>query len=111
MIRIDFIKGYELARRGGIVGSPEKPLSDLGKKSFLSYWKTTIGYIISQQKSLSLKSLIELSGLNEEDVLYTLNHSGWVSNLNDGDLVSIPSSLINTNPYESLFDPNCLNKS
>ncbi|KAL7580351.1 hypothetical protein ACA910_004380 [Epithemia clementina (nom. ined.)] len=39
---------YELTKREGKTGSPEKPLSDLGKVSYRSYWKHVLFHVLAQ---------------------------------------------------------------
>lgn len=40
MLMIEF--SYELSKRAGKIGTPERPLSDLGLRSYLTYWVSSI---------------------------------------------------------------------
>lgn len=49
---------YELSKLEGLVASPEKPLSDLGKLSYRSYWSWVLLEILKNAcGSLSIKDL------------------------------------------------------
>ena len=68
--------GYLLSKTEDKLGSPEKPLSDLGLLSYRNYWKSAI---VSALLSLSINSTaISIADLSNEtrmvhdDVLYTL---------------------------------------
>ncbi|KAG5681793.1 hypothetical protein PVAND_011201 [Polypedilum vanderplanki] len=66
---------YELSKREGIIGSPEKPLSDLGRLSYRSYWAYTLLELLKDCKttSQSVKELSEQSGITQEDIIQTLS--------------------------------------
>lgn len=71
---------YELTKLEGKQGSPEKPLSDLGKISYRSYWTWTIltslkQHLRSHQKeNMNLDKLGRASGIKNEDIFSTLHH-------------------------------------
>ena len=52
------VAGYELSKRERAVGSPEKPLSDLGKLSYRSYWSyVLLGVLHDYKGTVSIKDL------------------------------------------------------
>ncbi|TNV78574.1 hypothetical protein FGO68_gene9671 [Halteria grandinella] len=80
---------YELSKRLGKVCTPEKPLSDMGKVGYKSYWTDTLleallaikkgvavkGGTIDKQSAwatCSVKDLSEITWIQEEDIIYTL---------------------------------------
>uniref|UniRef100_A0A8C2TUI1 Histone acetyltransferase n=1 Tax=Coturnix japonica TaxID=93934 RepID=A0A8C2TUI1_COTJA len=71
---IDF--SYLLSKREGQAGSPEKPLSDLGRLSYMAYWKSVILECLYHQhdKQLSIKKLSKLTGICPQDITSTLHH-------------------------------------
>ena len=52
------LQGYELSKIEQTVGSPEKPLSDLGKLSYRSYWTWILLDIMRTERgTFSIKDL------------------------------------------------------
>jgi len=51
------VLGYLLSRVEGQPGSPEKPLSDLGRVSYKAYWKHVVLEFLEQNSTLKNISL------------------------------------------------------
>ncbi|KAI0034324.1 acyl-CoA N-acyltransferase, partial [Vararia minispora EC-137] len=72
MLMIEF--SYELSRRAGRVGTPERPLSDLGLRSYLTYWISTIlryfRHLLSVMP-LDLSSVTTLNAVPDFNLLST----------------------------------------
>lgn len=71
-----FCLGYLLSRREGQAGSPEKPLSDLGRLSYLAYWKSVIlEYLYHHhERHISIKAISRATGMCPHDIATTLQH-------------------------------------
>jgi len=70
---------YELSKMEGKIGSPEKPLSDLGKVSYRSYWSGVLLDLLKQNnKNLSIKEVSVMTSIKTEDIISTLQSLGLI---------------------------------
>ncbi|CAI9593433.1 unnamed protein product, partial [Staurois parvus] len=81
---IDF-STYLLSRCEGQTGSPEKPLSDLGRLSYFSYWKSVVINYLSthHDKQISVKGLSRATGMCPHDIATTLQHLNMIDKRGD----------------------------
>lgn len=65
---------YELSKLEKKVGSPEKPLSDLGQLGYRSYWSEILLQLLieSGEKHLSIVDLCQRTSFKPEDTIQTL---------------------------------------
>jgi histone acetyltransferase MYST1 len=71
---------YELSKLEGKVGTPERPLSDLGLVSYRGYWTRQILPMLRERAenggSISVKEISDATSIRPDDVLSTLAHLG-----------------------------------
>ena len=65
---------YELTKKEGKVGTPERPLSDLGAVSYYSYWTYTILNVLKTYKGdcISVRDIADITAIRQQDVISTL---------------------------------------
>ena len=64
---------YALSRKEGKIGSPEKPLSDLGKISYKSFWIENILEIIeSYYGEITIQQISEMTSFSKQDIVDSL---------------------------------------
>ncbi|KAF2148946.1 histone acetyltransferas-like protein esa1 [Myriangium duriaei CBS 260.36] len=74
---------YELSKREGKLGSPEKPLSDLGLLGYRAFWLDTIVAVLMTfeeegRKDISVEELSALTSMTTADVLHTLQSANML---------------------------------
>lgn len=63
---------YELSKKENKVGSPEKPLSDLGLLSYRAYWSDTlITLLVEHQKEITIDEISSMTSMTTTDILHT----------------------------------------
>ncbi|KAG7462526.1 hypothetical protein MATL_G00185760 [Megalops atlanticus] len=112
---IDF--SYLLSRQEGQAGSPEKPLSDLGRLSYLAYWKSVIlEYLHGHpQKHVSIKEISRATGMCPHDIATTLQQLNMID-VQGGRFVIVRRDRLiqkhverlKENPRVNEVDPACL---
>jgi histone acetyltransferase MYST1 len=66
---------YELTRKERKIGTPEKPLSDLGRLSYRSYWTVVLfRYLLAKNSYVTLKDMSIETGMKVEDIISTMQH-------------------------------------
>ncbi|KAF0683139.1 Aste57867_24827 [Aphanomyces stellatus] len=68
---------YEITKREGAVGTPEKPLSAMGRAAYVDYWRFVLLTHLSKMKTakalVSIDSLSHATGILPSDVVDTLH--------------------------------------
>lgn len=68
---IDF--SYELSKVEGKIGTPERPLSDLGAVSYRSFWTRVILELLREYRgNISIKDISARAAIRPEDIIQTL---------------------------------------
>jgi len=78
---IDF--SYLLSKKEGRIGSPEKPLSDLGLLSYRNYWKNVVfeemrNLIAIGVDNISVEELSNRTSMSADDIITTLQQNNMI---------------------------------
>jgi len=86
---------YELSKRENKVGSPEKPLSDLGRLSFSSYWTEVLLDILHKHRgNLSIKDISCMTSIKTEDIINTLQSLGLIKYWKGQHIISVTPKVV-----------------
>ncbi|VDK61864.1 unnamed protein product [Anisakis simplex] len=108
---------YELSNREGVIGTPEKPLSDLGKVSYRSYWWWVILEALDELNidDVTVSDLSLASRIAEDDIISTLQTLQLIKYWKGDHVVRTTRRLVEHcrsinigRPPRLLLDPDCL---
>lgn len=87
---------YELSKKEKKVGSPEKPLSDLGQLGYRSYWSWQLLGILANTSSseLSIMDLVAQTSILPEDVIETLQYHDFIRYMNGQHVLCLDPKVI-----------------
>jgi len=86
---------YELSKLEHVTGSPEKPLSDLGKLSYRSYWSWVLLEIMRDFRgTLSIKDLSMMTSITQNDIISTLQSLNLVKYWKGQHVICVTPKLI-----------------
>ncbi len=87
--------GYQLTKLEGVCGSPEKPLSDLGKLSYRSYWSWVILNILKEAGGIvPIKELSKMTSFTVADIIETLTTLNMIKYLKGQHIICVSARSI-----------------
>ncbi len=107
---------YELSKMEGVTGSPEKPLSDLGKLSYRSYWSWVLLEILRDFRgTLSIRDLSAMTSITQADIVTTLQSLNLVKYWKGQHVICVTPKLVEEHLRSAEYkrpiltvDPNCV---
>lgn len=97
---------YELSKSECVIGSPEKPLSDLGKLSYRSYWTWVLLDILRQKHgNQTIKDLSEMTSILECDIIDTLQALNMVKYWKGHHVICITPKLVEEHMKSAQYRP------
>lgn len=70
---------YELSKIEGKVGTPERPLSDLGQVSYRGYWtRVLLPLLLQHEGTISIQELSDMTCIKVDDVISQLQLLGLI---------------------------------
>ncbi|XP_017270122.1 histone acetyltransferase KAT6A isoform X2 [Kryptolebias marmoratus] len=112
---IDF--SYLLSKREGQPGSPEKPLSDLGRLSYMAYWRSVVLECLHEfrDRQITIRQLSKLTGICPQDITTTLHSLNMLEQRGErlvlvrrDKAVSSHMARLKARPRQLEVDPECL---
>lgn len=95
---------YELSKIEGTVGSPEKPLSDLGRLSYKSYWSWVLLDILKDFRgTVAISSLSQMTSITETDITSTLESMSMLKYWSGTDTLCVTPDLIASHILSAQF--------
>ncbi|KAF7306068.1 Histone acetyltransferase [Mycena chlorophos] len=106
---------YELSKKEGKLGSPEKPLSDLGLLSYRSYWADTILELLMKHTDgeMTIDEIANRTSITHADITNTCATLGLFKHYKGSHIICLSDAIIER--YEKSkqkrkrrIDPECL---
>mmetsp|Transcript_32399 Transcript_32399/g.73218 ORF Transcript_32399/g.73218 Transcript_32399/m.73218 type:complete len:412 (-) Transcript_32399:326-1561(-) len=87
---------YELSKKESKVGSPEKPLSDLGAIGYRSYWAAEVLMVLKKHKgpSISIMEISKITSILSDDIINALQYLGILKCLYNSYALCVPPAVL-----------------
>lgn len=103
---------YELSKMDRVIGSPEKPLSDLGKLSYRSYWSWVLLECLRSYRQapaslqqLSVRELSSITSITQSDIISTLQSLNMVKYWKGQHVICVTPKIVEEHLKSSQFEP------